>query len=353
MWDSATKKQFRLALIDVYRDYSLLEIFVADELGERLKEITHEQSLKVVAFKLLEWAESQKRLDELFAAFCRENPRHVLALQPPSSSLSPPPEPPPTPPSVSQEYRRDVVRTELMDSVAPVNRGDSTVISSPKQQPKEKSRSRDTVQEKQKTKPRLQSQSLWTWKWTIAFTTSHLVMGTLLALSNAPLIIWAVTFAGAFAWALFFALCVALVLAWGLAGILVGAIVGAVLGAVVWAVAWTVSGVGNEAWKTAWGDATFIAIVIAMSVILLWATVSLSPAIDAWAMDSRVFWGGILVAVAAVSAAWAVAWDELKAMRISSFEIICILSALAALGLGVGAILAAPLDFTIPVIWID
>ncbi len=78
MWNSATKKRLRQALTNVYPNYRLLEIFVADELEVRLAVITHEQGLTVVAFDLIDWAERSGRIDELYEKFCQENPHYKL-----------------------------------------------------------------------------------------------------------------------------------------------------------------------------------------------------------------------------------------------------------------------------------
>jgi formylglycine-generating enzyme required for sulfatase activity len=78
MWNPATKKRLRQALTDVYPKYRLLEIFVAEELGERLTVITHEQGLIVVVFDLIDWAERSGRIDELYEKFCQENPHYKL-----------------------------------------------------------------------------------------------------------------------------------------------------------------------------------------------------------------------------------------------------------------------------------
>jgi hypothetical protein len=289
MWDSATKKQFRQALIEVYRNYRLLEIFVMDELGERLTEITHEQSLKVVAFDVIEWAESQRRLDELFAAFCRENPRHMLALQRPSSSPSPPPKPPPTSPPVLQEYRRDVVWAEPMVPPAPVNHGDSTVTSAPKQQPKEKPRSRETEQANPKpnAKPQSQTPSWWKWQGTISVVIAYTVTGIVLAFSGAPIVMWALPLALALAWTLARTLAFPLALAgaWALAGV--------------------------EAW----------------ALVLVWALALPGT----WAL--------------------ALAWDELMTVQHNGVLVFITLAVIAGLSLALGALLALPFDITIPTDW--
>jgi len=106
MWNHATKKHFRQALIDRYRNNRELEIFLMDELGVKLAVISQGQtSLKVVAFDVIHWAEASGQLDLLLAAFCRENPNHPLRAQLNGLSVggSPPVSPPiaqPSPPPV-------------------------------------------------------------------------------------------------------------------------------------------------------------------------------------------------------------------------------------------------------------
>ena len=78
-WTNKGKKKFRLALLDVYRGYSQLQIFVADELGERLTTIASEnKGLETVAFDLIDWAESKGRLDDLYEAFAEEHPGKAI-----------------------------------------------------------------------------------------------------------------------------------------------------------------------------------------------------------------------------------------------------------------------------------
>ncbi|MEM9771766.1 MAG: effector-associated domain EAD1-containing protein, partial [Cyanobacteria bacterium P01_D01_bin.73] len=76
-WTKEDKKQFRLALQDVYRDYSSLEIFVAEELGWGLATIAaNSQDLEKVVFSLIRRAEAKGNLESLYNAFRRENPGH-------------------------------------------------------------------------------------------------------------------------------------------------------------------------------------------------------------------------------------------------------------------------------------
>lgn len=78
-WTNKEKKQLRLALLDVYRGYAKLKIFVADELGERLEAIAPENAdLTAIAYDLIDWAESKGRLDDLYEAFLEENPGRAI-----------------------------------------------------------------------------------------------------------------------------------------------------------------------------------------------------------------------------------------------------------------------------------
>ncbi len=73
-------RDFRAALLDVYRDYSKLQIFVNEALDKNLAEIAdRNEGLETVVFKLVDWAESKKRLPDLYGYFCEENPAHEFA----------------------------------------------------------------------------------------------------------------------------------------------------------------------------------------------------------------------------------------------------------------------------------
>jgi len=74
-WSSEKREIFRLALQKSYTDYELLEIFVDEKLDESLPDIAEKGELSKVTYKLLKWARSEKRLDELFTKFCEANPR--------------------------------------------------------------------------------------------------------------------------------------------------------------------------------------------------------------------------------------------------------------------------------------
>ncbi|MEM6503378.1 MAG: effector-associated domain EAD1-containing protein [Cyanobacteria bacterium P01_C01_bin.89] len=78
-WTSKDKKKLRWALLDAYRGYAPLKIFVADKLGIRLEAITSESAgLETVAFDLVDWAESKGKLDDLYEAFVEENPGKAI-----------------------------------------------------------------------------------------------------------------------------------------------------------------------------------------------------------------------------------------------------------------------------------
>ena len=110
-WTHKEKKQLRLALKDVYRDYNSLKIFVAEELGWQLEDIVASgQRMTTVGFELLEWAEGKGTLQELYEAFREENPNHPFQRQKPVKPQQPERSPEPTPESapateIKQEHR--------------------------------------------------------------------------------------------------------------------------------------------------------------------------------------------------------------------------------------------------------
>ena len=80
-WTNKGKKKLRLALLDAYRGYAPLKIFVADELGIRLETIAPENAgLETVAFDLVDWADSKGKLDDLYEAFVEENPGKAIEV---------------------------------------------------------------------------------------------------------------------------------------------------------------------------------------------------------------------------------------------------------------------------------
>jgi hypothetical protein len=74
-WSPERRGIFRLALQKSYTDYDDLEMFVDEKLDENLANISEKAELSKVAFKLLQWARSEGRLDELLLKFCDANPR--------------------------------------------------------------------------------------------------------------------------------------------------------------------------------------------------------------------------------------------------------------------------------------
>ena len=374
--------------MEVYLDYGLLKIFVMDELGERLTVIVHEQPLEKVAFDLVEWAEAKGRLDELFAAFCRKNPRHVISSQlfGASQAFTVQPSSPSSPPAVSPGHRREVVKTLPTDRVAPVNRGDSQLFgasqsstvqpSSPSSPPAVSSGHRREVIQMPPTVPVVPVNSrdstvaptpppppppkrdaptakvkttsepqLTPWRQWVAprlLIGMYGITGLILAFSDAPPIIWAVAVVvawfGAEAWAeavawfkvLFEGLFEGLFEVW--------------FGAVVWAVV------------VAWFR--YIAVVLVCLVAEAWfgaeAWAEAVAEAVAWA-EAEVLAGSVALGVAFVgSAAWAVAWDEWDYIQTKpDWQKVMILRTLAILGLALGAILALPFDFTIPADWSD
>ncbi|MBO9998016.1 MAG: hypothetical protein J7641_03245 [Cyanobacteria bacterium SID2] len=84
-WDKEIEREFREALCDSYPNTTELAIFVDDNLEENLAKITTETNLTYIVFKLIKWAEIQKRrLAQLLEAFCQDNSHHTLVarLQP-------------------------------------------------------------------------------------------------------------------------------------------------------------------------------------------------------------------------------------------------------------------------------
>jgi hypothetical protein len=81
-WTPQNCKLFREALIETYRDYDSLKIFVRDSLGERLENICSQKSNQnTLVFELIEWTQSKKNTAKLFYAFCDENPhREIIFL---------------------------------------------------------------------------------------------------------------------------------------------------------------------------------------------------------------------------------------------------------------------------------
>jgi tetratricopeptide (TPR) repeat protein len=73
-------KAFRAALLDAYRDYRALKIFVHDALEKNLNEIIgSDEGIKSVVFELLEWSDAKKRLTDLYDYFCEDNPDHPFS----------------------------------------------------------------------------------------------------------------------------------------------------------------------------------------------------------------------------------------------------------------------------------
>ena len=82
-WDGASKKAFRRALVDAYPSYAQLQLFLQEEFGVSLSVVAGEGQLEGAAFELVQWAEVNGRLDELFTDFARGNPRHPFAKREP------------------------------------------------------------------------------------------------------------------------------------------------------------------------------------------------------------------------------------------------------------------------------
>jgi hypothetical protein len=81
-WNDSTKRKiFRLALQRVYPNPEDLGIFVDEELNQNLAVIAANSNLQATAHDLVVWAKAKNRLDEVFAAFCRENPNDPVITE--------------------------------------------------------------------------------------------------------------------------------------------------------------------------------------------------------------------------------------------------------------------------------
>ncbi|MEM6500508.1 MAG: SUMF1/EgtB/PvdO family nonheme iron enzyme [Cyanobacteria bacterium P01_C01_bin.89] len=81
-WSKTNKKKFRQALQGVYRTYSDLRIFAAEELDWRLEEIVpSSHTIKTASFDLIAWAEGRGKLQALYEAFQEENPDHPFLIK--------------------------------------------------------------------------------------------------------------------------------------------------------------------------------------------------------------------------------------------------------------------------------
>jgi hypothetical protein len=74
-WTNENREKFRIAFQRAYPDYGSLEMFVDEKLDENLATISENVKLDQVIYKLIKWAQSNTRLDELFQRFCEANPR--------------------------------------------------------------------------------------------------------------------------------------------------------------------------------------------------------------------------------------------------------------------------------------
>lgn len=85
--DGQKKKVFREAIQAAYPNKDLLEIFVAEELGENLAEINTTENLMVLVSALIKWAISKQRIDDLLEAFQRVNPNNLVIRELEQQSL--------------------------------------------------------------------------------------------------------------------------------------------------------------------------------------------------------------------------------------------------------------------------
>ena len=77
-WQPKKRKAFQEALQKVYPDYTDLQMFADYELGISLADIVPNENLSKVTYKLLNWFDSQQRLNEVYEAFKREHPNHIV-----------------------------------------------------------------------------------------------------------------------------------------------------------------------------------------------------------------------------------------------------------------------------------
>ena len=101
-------RAIRQALMSAYANDAALRIFLMDALGQELNRISQGGTYEVVVFDLIEWAQSEGRLDELVAAALRDKPGNaeLRALSSPTGQSSAaggaPPEPTPSVPVPAQ-----------------------------------------------------------------------------------------------------------------------------------------------------------------------------------------------------------------------------------------------------------
>lgn len=79
--DNNKRKAFRLALQRAYPREADLRLFVDEELNENLAAIAANNNLQSTAHDLVSWAQAKSRLDEVFEAFCRENPNDPVIAE--------------------------------------------------------------------------------------------------------------------------------------------------------------------------------------------------------------------------------------------------------------------------------
>jgi hypothetical protein len=75
--DNKKRKALREALQKVYPKPAMLEMFVDEELNEKLADVTKNVN---TAYELIQWADREGHLNELFAAFKQENPNHSAMI---------------------------------------------------------------------------------------------------------------------------------------------------------------------------------------------------------------------------------------------------------------------------------
>jgi hypothetical protein len=79
--DNSKRKTLRLALQRVYINKAALALFVDEELNENLEVIAPSSNLQDTAAGLVVWARANGRLNEVYKAFCCENPNDSLITE--------------------------------------------------------------------------------------------------------------------------------------------------------------------------------------------------------------------------------------------------------------------------------
>ena len=115
--DNVKRRAFREVLQKVYPNPSDLEMFVDEWLNENLAVIAKSDNLQVTAYTLLKWGRAKSRIDDIFEAFCADNPNHAVIPEFRQDSLFP------KSANISDEEWTELFATELFASLAPRDSG--------------------------------------------------------------------------------------------------------------------------------------------------------------------------------------------------------------------------------------